>query len=157
MTAEEIYDRYPEVLYPGDLKGVPTGWLGIIDQYFQIVAPIMEDTGFELVTAREYGGGLDWTWTSMLGAMTHERHAVLDREDTLLELRSYHTCPVCGRRPAFGWQSGRKIATACEEHGVGERIEREAPMTRSTRAGFVQYAIAADDLVVVWTPKEEGR
>ncbi|WP_427145222.1 hypothetical protein [Rhizobium pisi] len=155
MTAEDLYDRYPEVLYPGDLRDVPPGWLGIIDQYFAVVAPVMTDTGYEVVTAKDYAGGLDWMWTSRLGAMTAERHTVLDRQDSLLDLRSYHTCSTCGRRPAFGWKSGRKIATACEGHGVGERIVREAPMTRSTRDGFVQYDPTIDDLVVVWQPAED--
>ncbi|NKQ73406.1 hypothetical protein C3Y89_24180 [Rhizobium sp. UPM1132] len=155
-TAEELYSKYPEVLLSGDLRDVPVGWLGIVHQYLSVVAPIMADTGYEVVTAKEHAGGLDWMWTSMLGPMTPERHAVIDREDTLLDLRSYHTCSTCGR-PATGWKSGRKIMTACEEHGVGDRIERDAPMTRSTRKGIVQYDPAVDDLVVVWDPMEEGR
>ncbi|MGN8152497.1 hypothetical protein ACTJK5_09510 [Agrobacterium sp. 22094] len=154
-TAEDLYDRYPEVLYHGDFRDVPVGWLDIVDQYFQVVAPLMADTGFEVVTAGDHAGGLDWMWTSRLGAMTAERHAVLDRQDILLDLRSYHTCSVCGRRPAFGWKSGSKLMSACEEHGVGERVIQPGPMTRSTRGGFVQYDASADDLVVVWQPQED--
>ncbi len=156
MTAEELYTRYPQALYPGDLRDVPAGWLGIVDQYFEVVAPMMVGTGFEVVTAKQRSGGLDWMWTSALGSMTPERHASMDREDTLLDLRSYYTCPTCGRRPAFGWKVGRKVLTACEVHAVGERIERPAPMTRSTRGGFVQYDPVADDLVIVWKPEESG-
>lgn len=148
ITADELRDRYQEVLLPGDLRDVPPGWLGIVDRYFQVVAPVMADTGYEVVTASECAGGLDWTWTSPLGAMTEERHRVVDREDVLLELRSYHTCRECGR-PGFGWASGRTILTACGEHGVGERVVDRKPLMRRTSRGVVRYDVAADQLVEV--------
>ncbi|MBP2445148.1 hypothetical protein [Rhizobium leguminosarum] len=148
MTAEDLYARYPEVLYPDDLRDVPVGWLGIVDKYLQVVAPVMKDTGFEVVTAKEYGGGLDWTWTSALGAMTAERHGITLQQDLLLELRSYHTCSTCGRH-GFGWAWGRKIVTACEEHGIGERIVDRKPLMRRTPHGVVRYDVAVDQLVAV--------
>ena len=153
MTKEELYARYQEVLLPGDLDNVSAGWMGIIDQYFAVVAPLMHDTGYEVVWAKEVGGGLDWTWTSRLGAMTAERHEIMDHQDTLLDLRSYHTCRVCGQ-PGVGYKADDgTIQTACEEHGMGTRItERKTPFVRTTRDGFVQYDAAADDLVVVWHP-----
>ncbi|MBY5318224.1 hypothetical protein [Rhizobium leguminosarum] len=147
-TVEELYDLYPDVLYPGDLKDVPTGWLGIVDCYFAVVGPLMADTGYEVVTARECAGGLDWTWTSPLSSMTEERHQTMDEQDVLLELRSYHTCRVCGGR-GFGWAAGRKILTTCEEHGVGERIVDQKQLARRTLHGVVRYDAAADELIVV--------
>ncbi|MBY5873757.1 hypothetical protein HFN53_17200 [Rhizobium leguminosarum] len=147
-TVEDLYDRYPEVLYPGDLRDVPTGWLDIVDKYLEVVSPAMGDTGYEVVTASECAGGLDWTWTSPLSAMTEERHRVMDEQDVLLSLRSYHTCRECGR-PGSGWASGRTILTACGEHGVGERILDRKPLMRRTPYGVVHYDAAADKLVVV--------
>lgn len=49
ITAEDLYARFPEVLYTGDLRDVPAGWMDIVDRYFQVVSPIMRDTGFEVV------------------------------------------------------------------------------------------------------------
>ncbi|WP_246798725.1 hypothetical protein [Rhizobium leguminosarum] len=147
-TVEELYDRYPDVLYPGDLRDVPPGWMDIVDKYFEVVSPLMTDTGYEVVTASECAGGLDWTWTSPLSAMTEERHQVMDREDILLTLRSYHTCRECGR-PGSGWASGRRIVTTCEEHGVGERILDRKPLMRRTAHGVVRYDAVADQLVAV--------
>ncbi|CAN7232511.1 hypothetical protein LJR098_000825 [Rhizobium sp. LjRoot98] len=146
MTAEHLYSKYPEVLYAGDLRDVPLGWLDIVDRYFQVVATIMEGTGYEVVTAKEYQGGLDWMWTSPVSAITSECHQVMDREDVLLELRSFHTCRVCGL-PGFGWASGRTITTACEEHGVGKLIIARQPLVRRLSDGAVRYDEAADQLV----------
>ncbi|MBY5329551.1 hypothetical protein [Rhizobium leguminosarum] len=147
-TAEELSERYPEVLYPGDLKDVPPGWLDIVDRYFAVVSPLMKDSGYEVVTAAELAGGLDWMWTSPLSAMTAERHRVVDREDVLLELRSYHTCSTCGR-PGVGWTTGKTIVTRCEEHSGGERVVDGKPLMRRTPHGVVRYDVAADQLVDV--------
>lgn len=124
-TAEDLYARHPEALYPGDLRDVPSGWLDIVDEYFAVVAPLMADTGFEVVTASEYDGGLDLTWTSLLDAMTEDRHRVMDEQDALLVQRSRQTCRKCGRA-GVRWASGQVIVTACDEHGVGERIDVDA-------------------------------
>lgn len=148
ITAEDLYARFPEILYPGDLRDVPAGWMDIVDRYFQVISPIMRDTGFEVVTAAECEGGLDWTWTSPLSSMTEERHRTVDREGVLLELRSYHTCRVCGGF-GFGWASGSKILTACDEHGVGERIVDRQPLQRRTPHGVVSYDETTDQLVEV--------
>ncbi|WSH00275.1 hypothetical protein U8P71_17115 [Rhizobium ruizarguesonis] len=147
-TAEDLYARYQEALYPGDLRDVPPGWMDIVDRYFEVVAPLMADTGYEVVTASELAGGLDWTWTSPLSCMTEKRHQTMDEQDVLLELRSYHTCSACGR-PGVGWASGRTIVTACEEHGVGERIVGGKPLVRRTPHGVVRYDAAVDGLVAV--------
>ncbi|MGO8083519.1 hypothetical protein [Rhizobium leguminosarum] len=147
-NADDLYARYPEVLYPGDLRDVPSGWLGIVDQYFQVVSPLMTDTGYEVVTAAECAGGLDWMWTSPLSSMTEERHRAMDREDVLLELRSYHMCSACGQ-PGKGWKSGKTIVTRCEAHGVGERVVDSKPLQRRTPHGVVRYDETTDQLVEV--------
>jgi len=152
ITADELCSKYPEVLHPSALKDVPKGWLGIVERYFEVVAPVMEGAGYELVTAKELHGGIDWTWTSPMSSLTEAMHNATIREDVLLELRSYHTCRECGR-PASGWKSGRRVITACESHGVGERLaEQQASIVRSLPDGFVRYDVDADALIAVEHP-----
>lgn len=147
-TAEELCTRYPDVLYPGDLRDVPQGWFGIVDKYLEVVALLMKDTGYEVVSASERAGGLDWMWTSPLSTITEELHRVVEGQSILLELRSYHTCRICGR-PGFGWATGRSIITACEQHGVGDRIVNGRPLRRRTPHGVVLYDVVADQLADV--------
>jgi hypothetical protein len=121
---ERIRAKHPNLVTTG--FSCWTGWLPILERFFDEVAAILDDapgTGFELWQVKEKFAGLriyyDVPRTS--GTLTEREAGARRKIDEAYERagkEAARTCEVCGK-PGVLRKRGGWFATRCDEHADG--------------------------------------
>lgn len=132
----KLIRKHPRLLRP-KLHGweIDVGWVGIVDQYFDVVDRVLpDDVGFDVVQIKEKFGGLrlycqpvfpqiKTRQTDDDAIASHQTRKLepweheLQMAKVLAEQRSYYTCERCGQPGRLRVRDGFYF-TACDVHAT---------------------------------------
>jgi hypothetical protein len=155
-TYEELKAKYPRLIPTSFGFQCESGWLDILDRYFEVVdRELPTDAVYEVRQIKEKLGTLR-IYDSSYGETVGSVRAITDAH-ALAEARSLHTCEYCGRRGQFRKRRGYLTVT-CDDHAFANGalaipVEPEPQYHRREGDGWVVYDPDVDAFVESEEPK----